>query len=114
MSRTPGCVISRLKLNRKGMGNEWPKDHTSRNGLTGIGQLMRLVSIALRTQREPENDSGRNHTLTSHHTLHWNGITLFEDRSQEKGVRDAFVMHSRLVTETDAESGPERQFTTPT
>ena len=89
----------------------------SRNGLTKIGQLMRFVSIALRTQREPEkceNDLGRNHTLTSHHILHWNGITLVEDRSQEKGVRDAFAMHSRLVTETDAESGPERQFTTPT
>ena len=73
-----------------------------------------VCPIALRTLGEPENDSGRNHTLTSHHTLHWNGITLFEDRSQEKGVRDAFAMHSRLVTETDAESGPERQFTTPT
>ena len=77
---------------------------------------MRFVSIALRTRtkREPENDLGRNHTLTSHRILHWDGITLFEDRSQEKGVRDAFAMHSRLVTETDAESGPERQFTTPT
>ena len=82
-----------------------------------------VCPIALRTLGEPEqgtyihvpeNDSGRNHTLTSHHILHWNGITLFEDRSQEKGVRDAFAMHSRLVTETDAESGPERQFTTPT
>ena len=74
-----------------------------RHGLTKIGQLMRFVSFALRTQREPENDLGRNHTLTSHHILHWNGITLFEDRSQEKGVRDAFAMHSRLVTETDAD-----------
>ena len=27
MTLTPGCVISRLKLNRKGMGNEWPKDY---------------------------------------------------------------------------------------
>ena len=73
-----------------------------------------VCPIALSTHREPENDSGRNHTLTSHHILHWNGITLFEDRSQEKGVRDAFAMHSRLDTERDAESGPERQFTTPT
>ena len=87
------------------------KEWTDRNRVT---HEMRFVSIALRTSGEPENDLGRNHTLTSHHILHWNGITLFEDRSQEKGARDAFAMHSRLVTETDAESGPERQFTTPT